>query len=109
MKLFRHLRLRFSIRALLVSIAAAAIFLAYHVHWIVQRREFFRTQTVAAFEARAAPATPAPGLLALFGERGFTQIAMNSNLPKAEYARVMSYFPEAALADFCFYNEPIIE
>jgi hypothetical protein len=82
--------------------------LAYHVHWINQRREFFRTQTITAFEARAAPDAPAPGFLALFGERGFTQIAMNSNLPKEEYARIMSYFPEAALADFRFY-EPIVE
>ena len=108
MKLLRYLRPRFSIRALLVAIALVAIFLAYHVQWINERREIFRTQTATAFEASAAPDTPAPGLLALFGERGYIVIAMNGELPKAEYARVMSYFPEAVLADFCFF-EPIVD
>lgn len=66
-------RPRFSLRMLLALTSLVAIVLWYHLHWIDQRREALRTGDVTLVKFHTQPIR-APGLLPLFGERGYSLV-----------------------------------
>jgi hypothetical protein len=102
-------RLRFSLRALLLLIAAGACWLGYHLYWIEQRHAFLM-EHAGRYPSTAFSREPrntwgpalfpcsAPGALPLFGEKG---IAVLSIVIRGDYqeqmARAQRLFPEATV------------
>jgi len=63
------LRPRFSLKVLMLFVAAVAIFCAYHVNWIRQRHDFLAEKVSIHFAGAAIPAKRLPWPLVLFGEQ----------------------------------------
>jgi len=84
--------LRFRLRTLLIAVAVLAVPIAwvgYQLNWIRQRREWLRGHAHATVD----PPTPAPSLLALFGEKG---IQSTWYFP-GEEVEAQRLFPEAII------------
>jgi hypothetical protein len=101
---------QFSSGAMLLAVTVLAVFIAYHVNWIRQRRGY-ETQdyllNIAGPGHGPDIAVPAPGLLWLFGENGHFAVNMTfhsedghlqSGLAaeeEEEVAKAKRLFPEA--------------
>jgi len=100
-----------------VVVTLAAVFVAYHVNWVRQRRaahagaDWYRIYFDQEWFVRATPKPRAPGVLWLFGERGHHQLLLSfgrepaegfyyynrelTPLELAEVNRIKRLFPEA--------------
>lgn len=87
-------RSRYSLRALLVVMTLFALLLGYHINWIHQRRQAF-TDRSAEPEPQLSHPVRAPGLLRMFGERGYQFIGVRGRPNQAEFERIKGIFPEA--------------
>jgi hypothetical protein len=88
-------RFRFGLRALFVFVTLAAVWAAYSVHWIRQRREFVRAMQAGPSTAIAIhEGVLAPGLLWLFGESGVEDIGLQSP-DESDVQEARRLFPEA--------------
>lgn len=88
---------RFSLRALLVLMTLLAIWCAYSVNWIRQRRELIAsgiTQPYATPNGKEVTKL-APGLLFLLGETGYHWINLDMPDDGPEAERIRTLFPEA--------------
>jgi len=94
-------RPRYSLRALLVVMTLFALFFWYHINWIKQRRAAIASGYVTTFEGPGETPPPAPGLLWLFGEKGYNGILIEAHTDD-ELEPGMSLFPEAAVANALF-------
>ncbi len=89
-------RFRFGLRSLFIFVTLVAIWAAYSVNWIRERREFVRKLDSDPFAiTRFDSAFYAPGLLWLFGEDGVESIVLLNVSDAAEARRL---FPEAQIA-----------
>ncbi len=99
---------RFSLRTLLVVVTAVGAWLGYELSWIQQRkavRQEWSYSEIFDDPFVDVPTTPepqtAPGLLWLFGERGYARVwrvtAADELAPdqEAEFRRVQKLYPEA--------------
>lgn len=126
--------LSFSLRTIFIVVTLLAIFIAYHVNWIRQRREainqplgdglyirsidpddlpddlFLPPAAPHPYPGASSPWRPprGPGLLWLFGERGYPDIRIeigppvdyDREMPRAEelaVERIRELFPEAVI------------
>jgi hypothetical protein len=84
---------------MLVLMTLLAIWCAYSINWIRQRRELISSKVVQPFELRmdlgAAPGAPA--LLFLFGEPGYLRLMSTVSEEEPEFERIRSLFPEAKI------------
>jgi hypothetical protein len=64
---------RFSLLTLFLSITAFGCWLGYEVNWIRNRHDALRDGVVVD-DSPWSDDTPAPGLLCLFGERGYDRL-----------------------------------
>lgn len=90
----RRRRFRYSLRTIFVAMAVVAIFVAYHVNWIRQRREFLKIEDVWDFSGGFRGRPPAPGLLWMFGEKGIQHLVIGQS-SDADLSVAESLFPEA--------------
>ena len=98
MRLLRYLTPRFTLRAMLVVTTLLCVWCAYSINWIKQRRAAIASGYVTIFDPQVGEAVPlAPGLLWMFGERGYAGISVRA-APYDERGTVLSLFPEAAVA-----------
>lgn len=88
-------RVRYSLRALLVLMTALACFLWYHISWIKQRRAALEDQLVLPIMYPGDVEQEAPGLLWMFGEKGYYQLLVNGLDDGPEANRMRAIFPEA--------------
>ena len=89
---------RFTLRVLFVATTLLCVWCAYSVNWIKQRRAAIAIGHVTIYESRLGEdPPPAPGLLWMFGEQGYCSISVHP-APRDERGRVLSLFPEAAVA-----------
>lgn len=96
----RQLRPRFTLRAVLVAMTLVALFLGYHLNWIRQRRAAIANgAALPTFNLMQSSFPPdAPGLLGIFGERGYNEFTITYRDPihrERERSRVAKLFPEA--------------
>ena len=90
------MKLRFSIRAILVTMTLFALFLGYHLSWIQQRRTAIASGSINLEEDAFAPSLRlGPGLLWMFGERGYEYIELKGGVNQVEAERFKGIFPEA--------------
>ena len=98
----KPLKLRFSIRALLALTTLLALFLAYYLNWIRQRRAAIDSGlvTIRAHTAQPwmqLPRAPQPSrILQLFGEETYAALWVNEKAGD-DLAAVAALFPEANL------------
>jgi hypothetical protein len=90
--------LAFSLRTMFVLVAVFSCWCAYSMNWIRQRHEMLSANepkggrsALAAFESGAR----APGLLYVFGERGYEVIYRVNPENDSNVERIASLFPEA--------------
>ncbi len=97
---------QFGLRTLILAVTVATVifaWIAYNLHWIKQRREYWRTEspvwTFPALDDAGGPAS-----LWLFGETaivdGYTVVENDSEVEPMR-ARLSSLFPEAELKVIC--------
>jgi hypothetical protein len=97
MKAFsRSLRLRFSLRTLLVVVTVLCVWLGYHLNWMRQRRAM-AVEHHATMVFRADETTSAPAGLWMLGESGITLIAYCRSAEEPALDRARRLFPEAEL------------
>ena len=107
----KPLKLRFSIRALLALMTLLALFLAYHLNWIRQRRAAIDSGvvTIRAHVAQPwmqLPRAPQPSrILQLFGEETYAALWVNEKAGE-DLAAMASLFPEANLRKRYRQNAP---
>ncbi|QDT72959.1 hypothetical protein [Lacipirellula limnantheis] len=85
---------------MLVVMTLLALFFGYHLNWIRQRRAAIATgEVVPTFNLKQSSFPPvAPGLLGIFGERGYNEFTVHYRDPihrEGELKRVKKLFPEA--------------
>ncbi|WP_152099018.1 hypothetical protein [Lacipirellula parvula] len=111
MSAFSFFRPRFSIRALLALMTLLALFLAYHLNWIRQRRAAIDSGvvTVRAHVAQPwmqLPRAPRPSrILRLFGEETYAALWVNEKAGD-DLAAMAALFPEANLRKRYRRNSP---
>jgi hypothetical protein len=95
---------RFSIRTMLVMLTLLCIVLGwakYQFNWIAQRYSAMRNQRVSTPNFGGSNATTAPGLLWVFGERGYRDLYVTTRSEEPtpseieELERMKLLFPEA--------------
>lgn len=96
----KPMKLRFSIRALLLLMTALALFFGYHLNWIRQRRAAIVSGDVVPTYLVMQSSFPhdAPVLLRWLGEKGcpeFTVYYRDQAHRALEMDRVRKLFPEA--------------
>jgi hypothetical protein len=109
--ILNRLRFRFSLRALLISVAVVGVATAWIVaqlRWIDDRREIVATYLVsqvrpvhpgsAGWPALVSDRPPAPWPLGWFGEQGFGLVLLGNDTPAHEYKRIKMLFPEATVS-----------
>jgi hypothetical protein len=77
-----------------------ALFFWYHWNWIHQRRAAIESGDVDVVQYPGDIPPPAPGLLGLFGERGYQQVYALAPTEEPEletHRRLASLFPEAEI------------
>lgn len=101
MKPLRLVRLRFTLRAMLVAMTLLALFLGHHLNWIHQRRDALRSGWIEDAPDPFLEREPdAPALLRLFGEAGHSGIYVKDNLDgdrQVIHRKAKALFPEAKL------------
>ncbi|MBL9161435.1 MAG: hypothetical protein JNL18_01705 [Planctomycetaceae bacterium] len=85
------MKLRFSIRAVIVLTALFAIWLTYSMNWIRQRRELYDSPIITG----RGHYTRAPGLLFLLGEPGYSDLHVDFEEGDREINRIRAIFPES--------------
>ena len=101
--MLRQLRLRFTLRAMLVVMTLFALFLWYHIDWIKQRRAALEAGWVVKYHGSTLPTPRAPGLLWLFGEQGYSYLIVDTTEEHpAAAVEAQPVFPEAVIADGMF-------
>jgi hypothetical protein len=95
--------LQFGLGTMFTVMTAIALFLGHHLDWIWQRRTAIASWEYSAHQL-LSPHTgvAAPGLLGLFGERGYGCLWREAFKPlsgdeERELARVQRLFPEAVV------------
>jgi len=82
---------RFTIRAILVLMTLLAVWCAYSVNWIRQRRALIESELTTG----RGDYTRAPGLLFLFGEPGYSDLHIDLEEGDPGIAPIRAIFPEA--------------
>jgi hypothetical protein len=110
----RRRLLRFNLRALLIFVAAIAIWFAYYLHWMDERREvrawIDAHGTDGALDYSPQGRSGLPWMLWLLGEKPVNLIVTEHSTSVRDYThippehqwlvrRVMSLFPEAEVVD----------
>ncbi len=90
-------RPRFTLRALFVVMTLLCVWSAYSINWIRQRREAIAESGAVEIGNDPNSNQTAPGLLFLFGERGYDTLGIGVD-PMEHYTRLQSLFPEARVA-----------
>jgi len=85
---------QFSLRTLFVVMTLLALWLAYSLDWIRQRREFLELSNVVGYAGPQNNRPRAPGLLWLLGERAYLWLWVSSEGSGGEY-EAKRLFPEA--------------
>ena len=94
-------RPRYTLRLMLVVTAIVAIVAWRQTDWLRQRREAIEAGLAVTESTQVLPQPHAPGLLWLFGEKGYALIGI-SHFPggnAADRDRLMALFPEAHTLD----------
>lgn len=95
------LKPRFTVRAMLVLMALFALFFWYHINWIEQRRASLARENIKSFRNMPDEEQPsAPGMLWLFGESGYGNIAIENRDDSVDVERLQSLFPESGVMVF---------
>jgi hypothetical protein len=95
-------RPRFSLKILLLFVAAVGSFCGYHVNWIRQRHNAPVLPAVAT-AIQGTPCGPRevtceqgpPWPLGWFGERGYVYLGVDASYGEQEIERIRKLFPEA--------------
>jgi hypothetical protein len=98
---------QFGLGPMLLLVTVVAAFLAYHVNWIRQRRDFLKLNNATALEHDFTREDPelwepvsAPGLLWLFGEEGqcgLRIVIMDEAANADDRDKAQRLFPEAII------------
>jgi len=104
---------RYGLRTLFVVVTVLAVFIGYHVNWIRQRHDFLKAETIAreaTGDYSSGIEIPAPAVLRLFGETGWSGVFIVVDGPSArelteldiqKLARARSLFPESVICGSC--------
>ena len=94
---------------MLLAVTVVAVFIAYHLNWIRERRAFRAAEqekagAIGVSAAGPDETVPAPGLLRLFGEPGLRvlDVVIESTPTKADAARLhraVQLFPETTILE----------
>ncbi|QDT76012.1 hypothetical protein I41_52570 [Lacipirellula limnantheis] len=88
-------RFRFTIRALLVLMTLLALWCAYSMNWIRQRRELVRSGVVKPAMTSKGLHAVTPGWLGMFGEPGYFSLMVDAPHGSPEFDRIQALFSEA--------------
>lgn len=91
------MKFRFTIRAILVAMALLAMWCAYSMNWIRQRRAAIDSGIAHRGTASYLPTPSAPGMLWMFGEQGYELIAVDES-PSIDIDEIKGLFPEAEIS-----------
>lgn len=91
----KPMKLRYTLRAILVAMTLLALWCAYSINWIRQRRAAIEDHLVFPIMFDGSEEQEAPGLLWMFGEKGYHQLVVNGLDDGPEVNRMRAIFPEA--------------